>query len=282
MVFTSGCTGALRLVADIFPWSGKTRSSIEDNVVYLNKIEPNSLENLTESSENTTPDNRDCSCFCYLEDNHTSVLGMRRIACQFGAKVLCVTESAISQQLQPPPGPGDHSTQDMVASLNTVSRNLKSLDLRTSSDVVSPDSASISSDLVPLDSVSPDTVSHGRYHLFAYPGQSNFSGHKYPLSWTTDIPSGRTALSTIAGQWFVLVDIASLAATNPVDLTRYPAHFVTLSFYKMFGYPTGVGALLVRRDITELLQQTYFGGGTVTTSIARCGFYKPRPLLHER
>lgn len=32
-------------------------------------------------------------------------------------------------------------------------------------------------------------------------------------------------------------------------------HFVCVSFYKIFGYPTGVGALLVRRDVAPLLHK---------------------------
>ena len=39
--------------------------------------------------------------------------------------------------------------------------------------------------------------------------------------------------------------------------------FVTISFYKMFGYPSGVGCLLVRRDAWERLQRPWFAGGTV-------------------
>jgi selenocysteine lyase/cysteine desulfurase len=40
--------------------------------------------------------------------------------------------------------------------------------------------------------------------------------------------------------------------------------FVVFSFYKMFGYPTGLGALLIRRRTGDImLNRTYFGGGTV-------------------
>ncbi len=34
-----------------------------------------------------------------------------------------------------------------------------------------------------------------------------------------------------------------------IDLSQHPADFIALSFYKMFGYPTGLGALLVRNGI---------------------------------
>jgi selenocysteine lyase/cysteine desulfurase len=36
-----------------------------------------------------------------------------------------------------------------------------------------------------------------------------------------------------------------------------------MSFYKMFGYPTGVGCLLVRKDAMARLRRPWFAGGTV-------------------
>lgn len=54
-------------------------------------------------------------------------------------------------------------------------------------------------------------------------------------------------MSTEAHQWKVMLDAAAFVPTQPLDLTQFPADFVSISFYKMFGYPTGLGALLVRR-----------------------------------
>lgn len=39
--------------------------------------------------------------------------------------------------------------------------------------------------------------------------------------------------------WFVMLDAASFVGTNALDLSKYSADFVTISFYKMFGFPTG-------------------------------------------
>ena len=48
-----------------------------------------------------------------------------------------------------------------------------------------------------------------------------------------------------------------------------------LSFYKIFGYPTGLGALLVRRSAMPLLAgKLYFGGGTVAVSCADADVYR--------
>ena len=39
--------------------------------------------------------------------------------------------------------------------------------------------------------------------------------------------------------------------------------FVAVSWYKVFGYPTGVGCLLARRDALARLRRPWFSGGTI-------------------
>ena len=91
--------------------------------------------------------------------------------------------------------------------------------------------------------------------LFAFPAQSNFSGVRHPLDWVQEAQ---------ARGYHVLLDAAAYAADQPrCRWRRSPADFVAISFYKMFGYPTGVGALLVRRQALAALERGYFGGGTV-------------------
>jgi selenocysteine lyase/cysteine desulfurase len=90
--------------------------------------------------------------------------------------------------------------------------------------------------------------------LFAFPAQSNFSGVRHPLEWV------RLAQSR---GYRVLLDAASFASSARLDLRAVPADFVALSFYKIFGYPTGIGALVARRDALAELRRRYFGGGTV-------------------
>ena len=90
--------------------------------------------------------------------------------------------------------------------------------------------------------------------LFAFPAQSNFSGVKHPLDLVAEAK---------ARGWDVLLDAAAFVPTNRLDLEAVPADFVSISFYKMFGYPTGVGCLLARRDALARLVRPWFAGGTV-------------------
>jgi selenocysteine lyase/cysteine desulfurase len=97
----------------------------------------------------------------------------------------------------------------------------------------------------------------GHHHfggLFAYPAQSNFSGVQHPLEWI--------ALAQARG-WDVLLDAAAYVPTNVLDLSQWHPDFVSLSFYKIFGYPTGIGCLLARKEKLAKLKRPWFAGGTV-------------------
>ncbi|TPX33008.1 hypothetical protein SmJEL517_g03980 [Synchytrium microbalum] len=96
-------------------------------------------------------------------------------------------------------------------------------------------------------------------NLFAYPAQCNFSGTRYPLDWVNQVKSIKGGLP-----WKVLLDIAAYSTTTPMELSKYPADFAVLSFYKMFGFPTNLGALIVRNDALPHMHKRYFGGGSVS------------------
>lgn len=100
-----------------------------------------------------------------------------------------------------------------------------------------------------------DRPNVGGNNLFAYPAQSNFSGVQHSLKWT--------AFARERG-WDVLLDSAAFAPTNRLDLGRTLPDFVPLSFYKIFGYPTGVGCLLARKSALAKLIRPWFAGGTIT------------------
>ncbi|KAM3214098.1 hypothetical protein ACQJBY_066492 [Aegilops geniculata] len=79
----------------------------------------------------------------------------------------------------------------------------------------------------------------------------------------------------------VLIDAAKGCATEPPNLDVYPADFVVCSFYKIFGYPTGLGALIVKNEAASLLNKTYFSGGTVAASIADIDFVQKRKSIEQ-
>jgi selenocysteine lyase/cysteine desulfurase len=90
--------------------------------------------------------------------------------------------------------------------------------------------------------------------LFAYPAQSNFSGVRHPLEWI-ELAQGLG--------YDVLLDAAAYLPTGTLDLSAVHPEFVLVSWYKLFGYPTGVGCLVARRDALARLARPWFSGGTI-------------------
>lgn len=112
------------------------------------------------------------------------------------------------------------------------------------------------------------TAQPGVPNLFAFPAESNFSGVQHPLEWIARAQ---------AKGWDVLLDAAAFVPTNKLDLSKWHPEFVDISFYKMFGYPTGVGCLIVKHSALAKLKRPWFAGGTVeVVGIASNGY-----SLHE-
>jgi molybdenum cofactor sulfurtransferase len=111
-------------------------------------------------------------------------------------------------------------------------------------------------------------------NLFAFPAQSNFSGVKHPLE---------LVARARAKGWAVLLDAAAFVPTSRLDLQAVEADFVAVSFYKMFGYPTGVGCLLIRNAALRRLTRPWFAGGTVNfaTVHGRAHILAPREAGFE-
>lgn len=100
-------------------------------------------------------------------------------------------------------------------------------------------------------------IEPGSNNLFAYPAQSNFSGVQHSLNWIEKAKSYG---------WDVLLDVAAFVPTNALNLSEIHPDFVSLSFYKMFGYPTGVGLLIARKEALKKLKRPWFAGGTITVA----------------
>ena len=64
----------------------------------------------------------------------------------------------------------------------------------------------------------------------------------------------------------MLLDAAAFVPTNRLDLSRWQPDFVALSFYKMFGYPTGVGCLSPGARRWPSSQRPWFSGGTIVAA----------------
>jgi len=111
-------------------------------------------------------------------------------------------------------------------------------------------------------------VAGDHHNLFAYPAQSNFSGVQHPLRWIDEAHEHG---------WDVLLDAAAFAPTNRLDLSRHHPDFVCLSFYKMFGWPTGVGALIARREALAKLERPWFSGGTIVAAFVQREYYQSAP-----
>ena len=95
------------------------------------------------------------------------------------------------------------------------------------------------------------------HNLFAYPAQSNFSSVQHPLDWIEKAHKNG---------WDVLLDAAAYVPTSKLDLSVVKPDFVPISFYKMFGYPTGLGVLIARKDALAKLHRPWFAGGTITVA----------------
>ena len=111
-------------------------------------------------------------------------------------------------------------------------------------------------------------VGGDHHNLFAYPAQSNFSGVQHPLEWIERAHEHG---------WDVLLDAAAFVPTNRLDLSRHRPDFAVLSFYKMFGWPTGVGALVARREALAKLERPWFSGGTIVAAFVQREWYQSAP-----
>jgi selenocysteine lyase/cysteine desulfurase len=110
-----------------------------------------------------------------------------------------------------------------------------------------------------------NSVDMAQNNLVAFPAQSNFSGVKHPLDLIEQAHSKGLD---------VLLDAAAYVPTNSLDLAAVKPEFVAISFYKMFGYPTGIGALLIRKAVFRKMKRPWFAGGTVNfASVQGNGHY---------
>jgi selenocysteine lyase/cysteine desulfurase len=167
-------------------------------------------------------------------DNHNSVNGLREYARGRGADTVYVPLAA--------PGLGvDATAMDAVLTAPTAPA-------AQAGPAASPAPAA------PGALAGSGASARPRRGLLAFPAQSNFSGVQHSLDWVD------RARST---GWDVLLDAAAYVPSNVLDLGSVHPDFVAVSWYKVFGYPTGIGSLIARREALARLRRPWFSGGTI-------------------
>jgi selenocysteine lyase/cysteine desulfurase len=253
VIFTANATGAARLVGEAYPFSKHTRLVL-------------------------------------TADNHNSVNGIREFARARGARTTYIPLQQPSLRT---------ATSDVLAALppkrtlldrlpptcrTIIRRSDRNLNTFTKTNPNEKPSSNPSPSPLPSSSPShPQDRPKTPRGLLAYPAQSNFTGVRNPLSWIR--------LAHQRG-YHVLLDAAAYLPTSSLDLSSRPSSkssscknpkgdsedeegeeeegdcqpdFVIVSWYKLFGFPTGVGCLVARRSALEVLRagRPWFGGGTV-------------------
>lgn len=99
-----------------------------------------------------------------------------------------------------------------------------------------------------------DNLPSGYTHLLAYPAQSNATGIRHDLKWVK-VAQEHGAM--------VLLDVAAFVPQSRLDYSVYQPDFIAISFYKMFGYPTGAGCLVAKKSSLSKLMPNSFSGGSV-------------------
>ena len=205
LIFTSGATESLRIVAERFPFQKCSHC-------------------------------QQASQLLYAQNSHTSVVGMRGPAQAQGATFQCLSMEDISTADKP-------KFQAWAGQRNECQH-------------------------------CQEESSRPR-NLLVIPAECNFGGDRPPVQAILQISQ--------KARWCTMLDLAKAASTGPIHLRDWNPDFACLSFYKVFGAPTGLGALLVKRSSIDLLaprsESGYFGGGSVDVVLPRQNCVVPRSEL---
>lgn len=260
VVFTAGATAALKMVGELLPWGGISAAGDGGSGSVVTDL-------------------------VYTMRNHTSVLGIREYARAGGAGVYAAhdldavlrRERLRRRRRRRRSGEGE-MREEAKRKLTLQCTCLRPCDTGRGGGG--------SSGVETNERVT-------RLGLFVVPGECNWSGSKMDLSCIAAVRSQglRVVVDKAADgvcdnvdvhggdhhdngnggddddgegagradRWLVLLDAAKLAATSPVNLSSsdlgISPDFVAVSFYKIFGFPSGLGALLVRREVAPLLRK---------------------------
>ena len=59
------------------------------------------------------------------------------------------------------------------------------------------------------------------------------------------------------------IDITSFVSSSKYSFDEEKPSISTFSLYKLFGLPTSIGGLIVKKSLSQSYQPAYFGGGSV-------------------
>jgi molybdenum cofactor sulfurtransferase len=244
-VFTSGATASLKLVAESFVFG-------EGGVL------------------------------AYMRECHTSAVGARGVAHSRGVPAFSFTESDIAPRATVPTiaegakhaASGELNADDLEAASSDPCTAAADTKPQSPSLVVFPGQSNFCGRKYPLQWVTDLRTGEADVQLSkgpVCPTQEEDSCAFCSRDGNGDAAHGATRIVGSGGgdggaaavavapmqhrrrTWRVLLDAAALVSTSPLNLAEVPADFVALSFYKMFGFPTGLGALVVRNESARLL-----------------------------
>lgn len=149
-----------------------------------------------------------CSYFAYLIDNHTSVIGLREIVW---------SNHPLTQ------------TYCLFESESSITK------FKFDAKLIEP----------PFQFQNNSSEKYRNRSLLVYPAQSNFNGRKYEFEIIKNVQNQGLTVNTsneekqLKSEWFVCLDTASFVSTSKLDLAINKPDFLVVSFYKIFGFPTG-------------------------------------------
>ena len=285
LVWTSGATDSLRLVAERFPWS---------KVDITAKSGANMYKQLSSTDMYPIHSIHTQSLLIYSTNVHTSVLGMREIALKHGCGFQCCAPA------------------DLLNASVTWFESIINKRTRTGQRL---DCGNIEGKNVTNVSTGETTETIWVHHLIVLPLECNFTGDRFDWTKTVNLArssydtgivgiesdSGRKRALVLRHKFHVLLDTAKAASTSQVNIPAVAPDFAVVSFYKLLGSPTGVGALFVRKRNAEAIddepfqkdgvsfqvdrnvsRRQYFGGSSVDVVLADEDYAIPRGLLGTR
>lgn len=301
-VFTSGATASLKLVAERFPWSSLAFTTREHSKIQMRNDTSSEMQYNLESIQFQ-------SMLLYPNNVHTSVIGMRNIPLERGSTFRCVS---IDELLKATP----HWFRSLIsATISYKTTTPKSHELvgfceEKKDETIECNNTSNQASFH-ANEEDPALISNTTWvhHLLVLPLECNFGGDRF--DWSQTVAAARasnfctylqygTGQLRVCHKWNILFDTAKAAATSPVDLPNDCApDYAVASFYKMFGYPTGLGVLIMKKrpkpkgnsSVPEEAMisssdevwvdrknspRHYFGGGSVDVVLPRKDFVVPR------